>query len=373
MRYIVLSIILLSSGCSTLNTQPASSHLVNVALLVPLSGEAQHIGRSIEQAAKLAIEDHHQKKVNLEVIDTGSDVDISQSAIKKVKSGNFKAIIGPLFASHARSLAANNRKQIPIVTFSNDSTLAGTQNLYLAGFMPQQQIEKVIHYAHANQYKVIYALVPQSKYGELVTKLLTDMKQKYGYDIREVFYYAPGKAKEAAQKIVDIAMPKVIDLSDLSTISVEKIAILIPEGNSNLREITQYIAENRGDDNGDVRFLGTSQWRKFDLVNLPGTQGAWIALPPQLSIAQFENKFAKKSEVRAPEISALGYDMTQLISVLSDRSSINEDIKTASGFSGFTGTFRFLENGENQRKLSIVEVRDHKFKEVEPAADNFPA
>jgi hypothetical protein len=46
-------------------------------------------------------------------------------------------------------------------------------------------------------------------------------------------------------------------------------------------------------------------------------------------------------------------------------------MKSAQGFTGFTGAFRFLDNGENQRNLSIVEASGGAFKEVGPAKADF--
>jgi ABC-type branched-subunit amino acid transport system substrate-binding protein len=213
---IILTLILLS-GCANEDVKPPlADGRIKIALLVPLSGSSYHIGRSIEQAAKMAIEDRPQSKIDLEVIDTGSAPEISNDAVQQISNGKHRVLIGPLFAKHAKRVAsALSHTNIPIITFSNDVSLAGIPNLYVAGFLPAQQIAPVINFAVSRNHTAIFALLPQNRYGQLIANSLAELKKEH-VNIRAVIYYEPDTIEKAAQEIVSLTAAEPLDLTALS-------------------------------------------------------------------------------------------------------------------------------------------------------------
>ncbi len=75
----------------------------------------------------------------------------------------------------------------------------------------------------------------------------------------------------------------------------------------------------------------------------------------------------------------MGYDATALAAMLARRAveadrvlDYSQSVLTQhAGFAGVDGIFRFLENGEVERSLAILEVRRDDFKVLEVAPSSF--
>ncbi len=346
--------------------QSSKSNKVSMALMVPMTGANAAIGNSIANASKMAIADAKKSDINLDIIDTGSDNSISQESINYIKSKKPKIIIGPLFSAHTQE-ASISLPDATIISFSNDSSIKRSGNTYLAGLMPEQQINKITDYACARGYCNIYSILPKNKYGDVVRKAL-ESNLDSNYAIKSIMYYDSIESMEtAAQEILNMVSPKAFDLSDLSNVhESEKSAILIPEGGKNLISIMSYIAKHKGDDMKNVKFIGTSQWDEDAISSISDLNGAWISSPANSSLKSFKERYRSSYEEFPPDIAALGYDITKLITnSIQDSNDFSSEINQPSGFTGFTGTFRFLNNGENQRDMSIYQVINGKLVSIE--------
>lgn len=365
-KSIILSLLSLFLGsCSNNFEQHKHSKMpdnLNIALMVPITGANAAIGNSIANASKMAILDSKKTDIKLSIIDTGSDSLISEESINSVKSKKFKIIIGPLFSTHTQQVS-DSIPDDTIISFSNDSSIKKSSNTYLAGLMPEQQVKKIIDYACDHGYCNIYSILPKSKYGDVVRKTLVD-RPDAKYIVKSTMYYDSEESIEiAAQEILSIISPKAFDLSDLSNGSEsEKAAVLIPEGGRNLMLIMHYIAKHKGDDMKNVKFIGTSQWGEDEASAISDLNGAWISSPSNSLLKSFRERYRDSYGDTPPYIAALGYDLTKVITnALQEGRDFRSEINTPSGFTGFTGTFRFLNNGENERDISIYQITNGKF------------
>lgn len=107
---------------------------IPVALLVPKShSSAGAVGRSLENAARLAIADLNGVRIDLRVYDTAGDQAQSAALAQRAADEGAKIILGPLFADNA--VAASNAvsdEGINVLAFSNNSSIAGG-NLFILG------------------------------------------------------------------------------------------------------------------------------------------------------------------------------------------------------------------------------------------------
>ena len=65
----------------------------------------------------------------------------------------------------ARSTPIARHAGVPVISFSNDATVAGN-GAYLMGYAPAQSIERVVDYAHGQGITSFAGLVPNGTYGE---------------------------------------------------------------------------------------------------------------------------------------------------------------------------------------------------------------
>ena len=134
-----------------------------VALLVPLTGPNAPVGQSIANAANMALLDVGEKRVNLRIYDTAPGA--GGAATKAIADGA-RLILGPLLANDVSAVdAAAGPRNIPVLSFSNDASLAGG-NVYILGFQPGQSIARSIAYARSRGIERFAALVPAGVYGQ---------------------------------------------------------------------------------------------------------------------------------------------------------------------------------------------------------------
>lgn len=142
-----------------------------VAVLLPLSGKNEIVGKTLLNAINLAYNQNPNRYIVLKIYDTKGDVKQSEKIAKQVLADGNKAVLGPLFGEEAVIIANKLAKNdIPVFTFSNDLTLVqNTPNLYTLSPLPSVEIEATIDYASKNlRSKKFAVLVPNNKYGEIM-------------------------------------------------------------------------------------------------------------------------------------------------------------------------------------------------------------
>src|SRR5205085_1612361 len=144
---------------------PADETRNRVAVLVPLTGRDAALGESILNAANLALLDSGGERIRITAYDTAAAGGAVRAANDAIAEGN-GLILGPLLADDVRAVAPIARQsQVPVVSFSNDVSVAG-EGVYVMGFNPGQSIRRVVAFAHSRGVNRFGALVPANTYGE---------------------------------------------------------------------------------------------------------------------------------------------------------------------------------------------------------------
>ena len=134
-----------------------------VAVLVPTSGANAGVGQSIANAANLALLDAGGERIRITVYDTARGGAVA-AANQALADGN-GLFLGPLLAEDVRAVApVARRADVPVISFSNDSSVAGN-GVYLMGFTPGQSIERVVGHARSVGLERFGALAPANVYG----------------------------------------------------------------------------------------------------------------------------------------------------------------------------------------------------------------
>ena len=136
---------------------PADETRNRIAVLVPLTGRDAALGQSILNAANLALLDTGGQRIRITAYDTASGA--VPAANEALAEGN-GLILGPLLAEDVRAVApVARRADVPVVSFSNDISVAG-DGVYVMGFNPGQSIQRVVAFAHSRGVNRFGALVP---------------------------------------------------------------------------------------------------------------------------------------------------------------------------------------------------------------------
>lgn len=360
--------------------RPASAR---VALLLPLSGPNRALGEAMLNAAQLALYDIADDRLMLLPYDTGGS---PRGAIRVARQAVYDGvglILGPVFAAAARQVAPIARGAgLNVISFSNDRSIAG-DNVYVMGFLPDDQVASVVDFALRQGLARFAALVPSTPYGDTVVATLQRMLAQWGGELSRVTFYQPtdediaptvreladydnrAKALEEQRQVLEemtdpISQQALKHLEGLETIGdVGFDAVLLSEGGDRLKAIAPLLPYYDIDPSV-VRFLGTAQWDDPDLGQEPALLGGWFAAPPVDTRADFMRRYREVFGHQPMRLVTLAYDATALAAVLA-RAEGGPDFGTASltvsrGFAGIDGIFRFLPDGVIQRGLAIMQV-----------------
>jgi len=333
---------------------------IKVGLILPLSGQHTNIGRQMLDASQLAMYELRAENVNLVPIDstlTQADFDT------KITKENVDILLGPMFGSDAlKYYEVAEKRNICMISYSNDSDLAGRKCLFLIGVMPDESVIKIIDYALKNKYEMVHAVLPNSKYGIMVEDSIAKLPHEIQSRIRIIGRYNKNSMEadleQVAANIAQYSSPK-------ST------ALLIPEGKKVVKMLKAKLT-NHGGKVSSYKLLGSGMWESQAMMDDPDIDGAWFAVPPITIREKFDVRFANQFGYIPSRLTTLAYDSVALMKVLStDYHSYGvvekKELLNPHGFRGMTGLFKFEPNGLNARSLAVYEIKDGKITEIEAA------
>ena len=375
-------------------TPPTDAGPIRVALLLPLSGPEEALGRSMLDAASMALFEVGGDRLMLMPYDTRGAAETARAAAEAALQEGAELILGPVFSASVLAAADPARARgVNIVAFSTDATVAGN-GVYLLSFMPQQQVERVVAFAVSRGIRRIAALAPETPYGLAVVDSLRVAAERSGAALTDVEFYAAGanEAMAAAERLADYALRRdrlaaqrraltaAGDEAGLARLAGRDTAggppfdaVMVPEGGAELRQVAPLLPFFDVDP-ALVQFLGTGLWEDATLGNEPALVGGWFAAPPPAAAARFIERFAAAFGYRPLRIATLAYDAVALAAALTRGPAPDFSraaIASPSGFAGTDGIFRFLSNGVVNRGLAVLEVTEDGPVVIDPAPTTF--
>lgn len=336
---------------------------VRVALLLPLSapGNAAKIAGELKNAASMAMEDWGMETLQLVIKDTLGTPNGAVDAASEASAEGTSLVLGPLFAGNVTAVTGVLRPAgKTIMAFSSDSRVGG-QGVYLSSFLPETIIDRTLTYAVSSGQRDIIAILPNGGIGNLAEAQINKTLPRVGGRLVTTVRYDYNDASvEAAIEALAPSLP-------------EAQAIFIPDGGSTPGAIVNTM-RRRGLSLEGKKLLGTGQWASSDLKN-PALSGAWFADSDQASIAGFKTKYSTKFGEAPSAVAPLAYDAVALVSGIVKRFGASgltrETIESRTGYSGYTGVFRFLPDGSNERGLAVYEITGDDLRIVSPAPRAF--
>lgn len=371
---------------------------VKVAMLLPLTGQGANIGQAMMRAAEIATFQLADDNFTLLPFDTHSTAEGARAAIDAAIAQNVELVLGPLFASDVAAVREPARAAgLNVIAFTTDRQQA-RDNVFVSGFVPSSQIDRIIGFAQGKGIKTFGILAPEGIYGDAVLAAARDSIEKHGGAITRLTRYKPDTAdlRPVAGEFANLAdrqqqQQQVRDrlaasnlpearraLNDLQNQPVSSNlpyqAVLVADGGNRLA-ILAPLLQNAGLTADKVQWLGTGLWDSPDSWSIPALKGAWYAAPASAARRDFETRFRDGFGAAPPRIASLAYDATALAAILArqdvDLYSTDKDVRQAAwtsqiyrkdvlanpnGFMGADGIFRFLPDGTAERGLAVLEI-----------------
>lgn len=355
-----------------LTPQQPQGRIVKIGLLVPLTGDAAAVGSALQDAATLAIADRYgtasasadEIRVVLVPKDTGGTPEIAAEATRQVLASGADLIIGPLFSTQVKAVADVARPAgVNVITFSNNPEVAGS-NVFVFGFLVEQQVERVLNYALNRNIQNIALLAPNNPYGQSVQSTTKALLTSSNLSLAAEAYYNPNTAP--ATEIDHIAAQNA---------AAPLGAILLPESGQKLQATVKSLAA-KGLSQPTTRLLGTGLWD--DAANLRSgvLTGGWFPSSPPERFSAYEKRFHNYFGYAPSRISSLAYDAVALAAALVSN-SVDGKVPAAaiteeSGFVGpVNGLFRCKHTGICERGLAVLEVTAKGARVIDPAPSSF--
>jgi branched-chain amino acid transport system substrate-binding protein len=360
--------------------QPSAAGPVKVGLLVPMSGPNADLGKSMLEAAQLALFTTGGDRLTLVPRDTAGTPEGAANAARQAIAEGAKLLLGPLLAAEVEAVKPIARDaKVNVIAFSTATQLAGG-NVFLMGFLPRQEVAREVSFARDRGLSRFAALVPNTQYGHLVAEALRDVAATAGGTFIKVEYLDPRATDPTAaiQRLLSGGAgpgafgPPGVPPSPAASASFD--ALLLPEGGVQLKQIAHQLRQ-AGLDTAQVRLLGSGLWDDPAIAGEPALYGGWFAASPPEPRREFENRFQATYGHPPPRLASLAFDSAALAAVLAKNGGpepfSQEAILNPSGFTGVDGLFRFAQEGLVQRGLAVLEVQPQGNVVVSPAPASF--
>ncbi len=340
------------------STLPADAQRHRIALLVPLTGEGAAAGQSIANAATMAVADTGGQRIRVTTYDTNDGA--RAAAQKAIAEGN-KLILGPLFADDVRTVSAIARPaNVPVVTFSNDVSVAGG-GTYLLGFTPGQSVTRAIIHARSKGMTRFSALVPNNLYGQRALGSFTRAVEAGGGQVvgTENFDLNASSISGAINRMAAKGRADAVLVAGSGSVATQAVPIL------------------RRGPIGNAQILGTELWNvEPSLAKTPALHGAWFASVSDGLYNQLATKYQARFGKSPFRLASQGYDAVLLVSKIAVnwRPGTNfpqSALADNGGFAGIDGAFRFGASGIAERMLEVQEIRSGGFTIISPAPKAF--
>lgn len=376
----------------------------NIAVLLPLSGANAEIGRGIRTSVETAALQQPLNGVTMTFYDMSGTPTEKQTVVTSALATNPSVIIGPVFADDVRMVRSIKPMELPVLSFSSDTTAIGGGVMTMA-LMPTQSIETIIREMGPDGVRNMVILAPDTASGKLMAAAAVQAANIYDLPVSGLFYYtekdtdsiknaasrasmftARSAANTRAREILsDILTREQLTPQEKSSLNrqLDKIsksetlgaapfdAVLFLGGAADSRALASFL-RYYGIGARDARFYGTALWDGSDVMRDFTMSGSKFATLPDMP-DQFINVYEQVAGRAPSRLDSFGYDATNLaVGMIYSNKSQAAYLLDPSGYRGVDGLLRMRPDGTSERALGIVQTNGTDTpRVVRAAASNF--
>ena len=366
-----------------INNDNELNQIINIGLMLPLTGPHYSIGQSLLNASQLALYTSKNSNINFIVKDVGETKNLTKSFYELVND-DVELIVGPVFSEKLKVLNPMSRDEnVKLISFSNNIDIT-SKNLSAFGLSPEDEIEKLFRYCDSKNLKRIKVILPENIYGNKIKDKILNLKRLDLNVDSKFFYYDPKNPDfyEVSKRVANYETRKENLKNEISRLSeftdeisrakIKKLKKLDTYGELNFDALL--IIVNKFDelisfssvlpyydvDPKKIQYLGTSTWNKTAIVKEPSLNGGIFTDIDQDSLEKFINHYEKYFKEKPHELAAFAFDIIGLIAKLQSKDGSLTKLKTIEtvSYSGVTGKFRLLNSGGTSRTPEIYKIKN---------------
>ena len=366
-----------------INNDNELNQIINIGLMLPLTGPHYSIGQSLLNASQLALYTSKNSNINFIVKDVGETKNLTKYFYELVND-DVELIVGPVFSEKLKVLNPISRdEKVKLISFSNNIDIT-SKNLSAFGLSPEDEIEKLFRYCDSKNLKRIKVILPENIYGNKIKDKILNLKKLDLNVDSKFFYYDPKNPDfyEVSKRVANYETRKENLKNEISRLSeftdeiskakIKKLKKLDTYGELNFDALL--IIVNKFDelisfssvlpyydvDPKKIQYLGTSTWNRTAIVKEPSLNGGIFTDIDQDSLEKFINHYEKYFKEKPHELAAFAFDIIGLIAKLQSKDGSLTKLKTIEtvSYSGVTGKFRLLNSGGTSRTPEIYKIKN---------------
>lgn len=345
-------------------TKKVVQETLEVAILMPLTGENSTLGKQYNQLIKMGLEDGLKTYVHVTSYDGSNEMQIL-AVMDKILARKTRIILGPLY-SNLTSLIANKAKahNIFIITMSNNPVLVD-KKLFVFGHAPSKQLTKIINYFADNDYKNFIALLPSGRHAQTTNQLIQNMLiQKNSTLVRSEFYANIPESIEKAVLTVSNSVDNLNEMEDTAT----KPVIYLSDDGKNLDLLFDSIHKHNLDKKAII--IGDNR------IDIDRSEPVDIIFTGSLNIVN-SNIIERAKNIGINHLSfmhAVAYDLGRITSEYIGTKFMEERflaaLNSTSPYIGISGNIHFIDSIA-QREYDIIKKEESLYSTISKSVNDF--
>ncbi|ACN15310.1 PfkA1 [Desulforapulum autotrophicum HRM2] len=343
----------------------------SVGCLLPLSGRFSIFGERALKGIELAVQDfsnQYHVKINVLIKDTRSDNDQTVTCVQELAAEKVAGIAGPIITAEVAGQTAQHLG-LPLIAMTQKTQVARDGEYVFSNFLtPEIQTQALASYASRMlQVKKFAILYPDDRYGRTYMNLFMDKVIEMGGEILGAESYGKDQTdfSDAIKKLTR-------QFSRQS--SFASTAFFIPDSPGKVGMILPQLAYH---DITGCYLLGTNLWHDDSLitsakkyaVNTVITDG-FFANGMNLKAKAFAERFRSLYGEDPGFLEAVAYDtLTMLVQTamepgVNSRADLRAGLSDKRVFEGVTGRTMFDPDGNAQKELVFITIKQGEFREL---------
>lgn len=375
----------------------ANKQKAKVALFFPFTGKHRDLAWDLYNSAMMSLFDNDANhNIELVLVDSKDNSVEASQVFREIVDRNIKLVVGPIFSNFTRAIDKQAmRHYIKAISLSNDQNLMENIDedggVFVGGFLPEQEIDRMVSYAMDQNKKNFAILAPNNSYGMAMARMLKDVvARRDGRVIQSELYDNSKEAIAGSVKRIIKAFHVDPALAEGGGNALEedfRIAesdkqyadvIFVPTAGRGLVKVAKAIKKANKEER-DIQIAAIGGWEDESLLNDIALNGTWFAAPLPSRYARFERNYYRYFGKYPPRIASIVYDSIAAIAQIVDKNeSLDPQVEhfvnfadDEVGFEGIDGKFRFLENGLVQRNLAVLRLNYGRLKVVDEPTEIF--
>ncbi|NKB26071.1 MAG: ABC transporter substrate-binding protein [Rhodobacteraceae bacterium] len=346
-----------------------TTRAVPVALLVPRSSAegGQIIAASLENAARMAIQDLGGASIDLRVYDTAGQAGQASIVAQQAVAEGAQIIVGPFFAASANAAGLAVAPQgVNVLAFSNNTAVAGG-NVFVLGNTFQNSANRLVSYASSQGKGKMYIIHAQDAAEEIGA---TAIRNAVGNSVQAELV-GSGSFPLSQQGVT-----RAISGFSKDAKSSGAQSVFFTSGTAGAMPFLADLLPGAGLPPSAVQYIGL---QRLDIpssaLSLGGLQGSWFAIPDPSLAAGFRARYSERFGTDPHPTAGLAYDGIAAVGALVSEGSRDalsvRSLTRSAGFVGTGGVWRLRTDGTNDRALAVAQIRNNQVSIIDPAPRSF--